>query len=82
MFYVIIDDVARMIKYTGWGLLLAKVDIKNAICIISVHPEDRALLCMQWEAALYVDAALSFGLLTPNIFTCVIDAFEWMLREQ
>lgn len=35
-----IDDAARMIKYTGWGLLLAKVDIKNAYCNISVHPEE------------------------------------------
>ena len=45
--YATIDDAARMIGYTGWGSLLAKVDIKNAYHIIPVHPEDRALLGMQ-----------------------------------
>ena len=63
---------------------MAKVDIKNAYRIIPVHPEDRALLGMQWEGALYVDAALPFGLRSvPKIFTCVANVLEWMmLREQ
>ena len=52
--YATIDDAARMIGYSGWGSLLAKVDIRNAYRIILVHPEDRALLGMQWEGALYV----------------------------
>ena len=78
-----VDDAARVIEASGWGAYLAKVDIKNAYRIIPVHPEDRALLGMQWEGALYVDAALPFGLRSaPKIFTNVADALEWMLRER
>ena len=81
--YMTVDDAARVIEASGWGAYLAKVDIKNAYRIIPVHPEDRALLGMQWEGALYVDAALPFGLRSaPKIFTSVADALEWMLRER
>ena len=81
--YMTVDDAARVIEASGWGAYLAKVDIKNAYWIIPVHPEDRALLGMQWEGALYVDAALPFGLRSaPKIFTSVADALEWMLIER
>ena len=66
---------------TGEGAILAKIDIKSAYCMIPIHPEDRPLLGMTWEGALYVDAALPFGLQSaPKIFTSVVDALEWCLR--
>ena len=83
--YITVDDVAGVTESVGWGggANLAKVDIKSAYQIIPVHPEDRALLGMKWEGALYVDAALPFGLHSaPKIFTSIADSPEWMLRNQ
>ena len=38
---------------------------------------------MKWEGALYVDAALPFGLHSaPKVFTSIADSLEWMLRNQ
>ena len=48
-----------------------------------MHPEDRPLLGMVWEGALFVDAALPFGLRsTPKIFTALADALEWLARQE
>lgn len=81
--YMTVDDAARAIKKTGRGSQLAKVDIKNAYRMIPVHPEDRPLLGMMWEGALYVDAALPFGLRSaPKIFTGVADSLEWRLKTE
>ena len=78
-----VGNAARVIKASGWGMYLVKVDIKNAYRIIPVHPEVQALLGMQWEGAPYVDAALPFGLCSaPKIFTSVADSLEWILRER
>lgn len=63
--------------------MLAKVDIRSAYRIISVHPEDRWLLGMLWEGALYIDSTLSFGLRSaPKIFNAVAEAVEWITRNQ
>lgn len=79
--YMTVDDAARAIEATGVGAILAKVDIKSAYRMISIHPEDRPLLGMIWEGALYVDSALPFGLRSAlKIFTSVADALEWRLR--
>ena len=79
--YMTVDDAARAIERTGTGAMLAKVDIKSAYRMIPIHPEDRPLLGMTWEGALYVDAALPFGLRSaPKTFTCIADALEWRLR--
>ena len=49
--------------------------------MIPIHPEDRPLVGMTWEGALYVNPALPFGLRSaPKIFTSVADALEWCLR--
>ena len=81
--YVSIDDAVRAIREKGRGAMLAKVDIRSAYRIVPVHPEDRWLLGMLWEGALYVDTALPFGLRsTPKIFTAVADAAEWIAKQQ
>jgi len=81
--YVSVDDAAREVFRQGQHSLMAKVDIKSAYRNIPVHPDDRWLLGMQWGGAVYVDAALPFGLRSaPKIFTAVADAVEWILRSE
>ena len=47
-----------------------------------MHPDDRWLLGLQWEGALYVDTTLPFGLrLAPNFFTAIADATEWIVKQ-
>ena len=79
--YMKVDDAARAIERMGRGVKMAKVDIKSAYRMIPIHPEDRSLLGMLWEGALYVDTALPFGLRSaPKVFTAVADGLEWRVR--
>lgn len=81
--YISVDDVAKIIAKLGPRTQLAKVDIKSAYRMVPIHPDDRHLLGMKWEEALYVDAALPFGLRSaPKIFTAVADALEWMVKKE
>ena len=81
--YISVDDALAVIRELGQGTLLAKVDIQKAYRIVPVHPSDRPLLGMQWEGAVYLDAALPFGLCSaPKIFTAVADAAEWVARSE
>ena len=79
--YVSVDDAAKEILRMGRGTRLAKVDIKSAYRIVPVHSEDRALLGMLWDGALYVDSVLPFGS-APKIFTAIADALEWRVKEE
>ena len=75
--YVGVEDAAEGVRSSGRGALLAKVDIKSAYRNIPVHPEDRWLLGMMWDGALFVDTVLPFGLRSvPKIFTAIADAVE------
>ena len=48
---------------------------------IPVHPDDRWLLGMSWNRAVFIDTVLPFGLRSaPKLFNSVADAFEWVLR--
>ena len=79
--YVTVDDAAREVLRQGVGSLLGKVDIKSAYRVVPVHPDDRWLLGMQWEGALYIDKTLPFGLRSaPKIFTALAYAAMWILR--
>ena len=81
--YVGIDEATSGILTYGRGALLAKVDIQSAYRNIPIHPEDRHLLGMLWDGALYIDTALPFGLRSaPKIFTAIADAAEWIARQQ
>ena len=81
--YVSVDDAARTATRLDQGALLAKVDIKSAYRMVPVHPEDRLLLGMSWNGALYVNAALPFGLHSaPKIFNAVDDTVEWILKQE
>ena len=62
---------------------MAKVDAKSAYRNVPVHPDDRWLMGMMWDGALYVDTALPFGLRSaPKIFTAIANAVEWIVRQE
>ena len=52
--YVRVDDVVEQLLQLGPGALMAKLDVKSAYRIVPVHPDDRALLGMQWQDKVYV----------------------------
>lgn len=56
---------------------LAKVDIKSAYRIVTVHPEDRSLLGMERYNIMLI-TCLPFGLRSAlGIFTALADVLEW-----
>lgn len=58
---VSLDEVVDTILMLGAGCLLTKIDIQSAYRLIPVHPQDRHLLGMKWQGALYIDCVLPFG---------------------
>lgn len=81
--YVTVEDAARQVLRQGAGSLLGKVDVKSAYRVVPVHPDDRWLLGLQWEGALFIDKTLPFGLRSaPKIFTALADAAVWILRQE
>ena len=81
--YVSIHDAAKGIALSGRETLLAKVDVKSAYRNVPVHPEDRWLLGMRWQGALFIDTVLPFGLRSaPKIFTAIADAAEWIMKQE
>ena len=48
--------------------------------MLSIHPEDQALLGVCWKGIIYTDRALPFGLRSaPKIFSAVADALQWVV---
>ena len=81
--YVSVEDAVKAIIERGRGARLVKIDVRDAYRVLPVHPDDRWLLGMRWEDALYVDSTLPFGLRSaPKIFTGVADAVEWMAKRE
>lgn len=80
--YVSVADAVHNIAGLGQGALLAKIDIKSAYRNVPIHPEDRWLMGMSWDGALYIDSTLPFGLRSaPKIFTALADAAEWIIKQ-
>ena len=52
--YSSIDKAATIISRLGSGAILAKLDVQRAYRNVPVHPEDRPLLGMEWEAMLHL----------------------------
>ena len=81
--YPTVDQAVAHILQVGQGAVLAKVDVAHAFHNIPVHLDDRHLLGMRWEDAIFIDMALPFGLRSsPKIFTAVADALEWVFRRR
>ena len=83
MSYITVDTVAKKLASLGPGALMAKVDVESAYRLVPVHPDDRPLLAIQWNGAIYGDAMLPFGLRSaPKIFSAVADALEWCFKNR
>ena len=80
--YTSVNDAAAEICAMGRGTLLAKLDIKNAYCIVPVHPEDCPLLGTKWLGKLFINTILPFGLRSaPKIFNAIADALKWIFAH-
>ena len=80
--HIKLDEVAECVLLMGKGTQLAKIDIKSAYRVVTIHPSDRPLVGMKWREQIYVDGALRFGLrAAPKSFTAVADALEWILEQ-
>ena len=81
--YTTVERVAQRAMGLGRGALLAKVDIEAAYRLVPVHGNDRPLLGLKWEGALYVDLMLPFGLRSaPKIFNAIADAIQWHVERE
>ena len=62
---------------------MEKVDVRSAYRNVPIHPDDRWLMGMLWEGALFIDTALPFGLQSaPKIFTAIADVVEWIVKAE
>ncbi len=81
--YISVQDAIDEVHKQGHAAQLAKIDIKDAYCILPVHPNDRHVLGFQWQGLTYIDGVLPFGLRsTPKIFNTVTDLLQWILVDR
>ena len=81
--YITVDSAIAEILKLGRGALLAKVDIKSAFRLLSVHPADRHLLAMTWNEQIYIDTCLPFGLRSaPKLFNILAEFLSWILEQK
>ena len=74
--YKKIDDAIAFVKQTGLGCCMAKMDLKHAFHLRSVHREDWDLLGVYWDGQYYVNKCWPFVLRSsPALFNQVADAF-------
>jgi len=81
--YITVDSAIAEIMKLGRGTLLAKVDIKNAFCLLPVHLADCHLLAMSWNTQIFIDNSLPFGLRSaPILFNILADLLSWILQQK
>ena len=79
--YMSVDHVVEQVPKVGRGAEMAKADVRKAYRNVPVHPDDRWLLGMEWQGAMFVDGTLPFGLRSaPLLFTALGDALEWVAK--
>ena len=80
--YCSVDDTFAIVSALGKGTIMAKIDLKNAFCLVPVRPEDWNLLGIQWQDQFYIDNCLPFGLRSaPFLFNQLADAIHWSLQH-
>jgi len=60
---------------------MAKIDLKNAFCLISVRPQDWNLLGIKCRDKYYIDTCLPFGLRSAPLFNQLTNAIHWSLEH-
>ena len=74
-------SLTRQCEQLGDDTQLAKMDIKQAYQLVPVQPDDRRLLCIQWQEMVYVDKCLPLGLRSAlMLFSAVADAIQGMMQ--
>ncbi len=53
--YTSVDIIAEKVASLGLGTLMGKMDIKQAYRMVPVHLDDRHLLGMRWQRAVYIN---------------------------
>ena len=82
VFYCSIDDTFAIVSALGKGTLMAKIDLRNAFCLIPVRPEDWNLLGFQWRNQFCIDTCLPFGPRSaPFLFNQLANAIHWSLQH-
>eukprot|EP00731_Ephydatia_muelleri_P002108 Em0001g2108a len=82
--YATVDDAVDLISRFGTGAILAKIDLKAAFRMVSIHPDDWDLLGMQWQGSfyMYLDTCLPFGLRSaPFLFNQFAEVLHWILHN-
>ena len=60
--YVKVENAAREVAKQGYDAWMAKINVQQAYRNVSIHPDDRWILGMQWEGKIFVDTTMPFGL--------------------
>ena len=80
--HVRVDDAISILKSLGPGEYMAKTDLKSALRIMPIHPDDWNLLGIYWESRHYVDLYLPFELRSSLFFfNQISDALEWISKH-
>ena len=80
--YIVIHDAVEHIVSSGSCTHLAKIDIKSAFRLLSVHVADQLLVGLQRKGAVFVDTCLPFGLRSaPKLFNTPSDLLAWIIEQ-
>ena len=72
-----------MITQTGVGSYLAKTDIKSALRILPVNPQDYHLLGIKWNGQYYFDKCMPMGCSSScKTFETFSTAIEWIAKDK
>ena len=63
------DDGASLMHFLGKRSLLAKIDLREAYRMVSIHPKDRRFLGISWQNSVYIDCQLPFSLASCLLYT-------------
>ena len=76
--YATIDETIQLVKNASPGCFLGKTDVKNALRIIPIHPDDYGLLRVQWRGLYYYDGCMlkvcSFSCLIFEMFSTAVES--------
>ena len=68
--YVRVNDVICILQSLGQGSYMVKTDLKSALHLILIHPDNWNLLGIYWQPHFLIDLSLPFGIRSaPYIFS-------------
>ncbi len=77
-----IEQAVELIKITGRGAWLAKLDITSTFKVMPIHPDAWHLFGIRWLGKYYFAVRLTFGCKSsPKIFDMLSEAVCWILSN-